>query len=97
MFGGTSRTFPVTSSSCGSFASATAYSLNVTVVPSGPLGYLTTWPTGQVQPFASTLNAPKGLVKANAAIVPSGASRSVDVFVSDTTHVILDVNGYFGP
>jgi hypothetical protein len=97
MFGGSSRTFPVPTSACGSLSTAAAYSLNVTVVPSAPLSFLTTWPTGQVQPFTSTLNAPKGLVKANAAIVPSGTSRNVDVFVSDTTHVILDVNGYFGP
>jgi len=35
-----------------------AYSLNYTSVPSGPLGFLTTFPTGQSQPLVSTLNAP---------------------------------------
>ena len=40
------RSFPVPQSSCGIPATAAAYSLNVTVVPRGPLGYLTIWPTG---------------------------------------------------
>jgi hypothetical protein len=95
MNGNTSRTFPLTGSVCGLPATAQAYSLNMTVQPSGPLGFLTTWPTGQVQPFVSTLNAPKGLVKANAALIPAGTSGSIDVFVLNTTHVIIDANGYF--
>ena len=70
----------------------------MTVVPQGPLGYLTTWPTGGTQPVVSTLNAQKGEVVANAAIVPAGASTgSINVFVTNTTHVIIDTNGYFGP
>ena len=85
------------SSACGLPAGAAAYSLNMTVVPSGPLGFLTTWPTGQAQPLVSTLNAPKGFYVANAAIVPAGTGGSVNAFVTDTTHVIIDVNGYFGP
>jgi len=97
MSGGTTRTFPVLSSACLLPAGAAAYSLNMTIVPSGPLGFLTTWPTGQAQPLVSTLNAPKGFFVANAAIVPAGTGGSVNLFVTDTTHVIIDVNGYFGP
>jgi M6 family metalloprotease-like protein/uncharacterized repeat protein (TIGR01451 family) len=88
------RTFPLPTSSCG-LPSPAAYSLNVTVVPSGRLGYLTIWPTGQLQPYVSTLNAGKGLVVANAALVPAGTNGSVDVFVLSGTHVVIDVNGYF--
>ena len=62
-----SRNFPVLTSSCGSAGNAQAYSLNATVVPSGPLGFLTLWPFGQAQPLVSTLNAPTGGVVANAA------------------------------
>jgi hypothetical protein len=72
-----------------------AYSLNITVVPSVPLGFLTAWPTGKPQPFVSTLNALKGLVVANAALVPAGTNAAIDVFVTDTTHVVIDANGYF--
>ena len=56
-------------------SAAVAYSLNVTVVPAGPLGYLTVWPAGQSQPTVSTLNSLDGRVKANAAIVAGGSRR----------------------
>jgi uncharacterized repeat protein (TIGR03803 family) len=75
-------------------SSAGAYSLNVTVVPRGPLGYLTIWPTGEIMPYVSTMNSYDGRVKASAAIVPAG-SNSVSVYVTDTTDVILDIDGYF--
>ena len=74
---------------------AAAYSLNVTVVPHGRLNYLTVWPTGQPQPLVSTMNSPDGRVKANAAIVPAGSGQAVNVYATDTTDVILDIDGYF--
>jgi uncharacterized repeat protein (TIGR03803 family) len=95
--GGTQRDFPVASGNCDIPATAAAYSLNVTAVPKGRLGYLTVWPTGQPQPLASTLNS-DGRVKANAAIVPAGNNNgSISVYASDTTNVILDIDGYFAP
>jgi hypothetical protein len=96
--GGSSRDFPVQQEGgCNIPATAAAYSLNVTVVPHGPLGYLTIWPTGEGRPVVSTLNSADGRVKANAAIVPAGTSGDVSVFVTDTTNVILDIDGYFEP
>jgi hypothetical protein len=95
--GGTSRSFPVVGF-CGVPANATAYSLNVTVVPrTGELGFLTTWPTGQPQPLASTLNSPVGEVVANAALVPAGTNGDISIYASDDTDVLFDVNGYFAP
>jgi hypothetical protein len=94
--GGTSRSFPIPTGSCGTFSGALAYSLNVTVVPHNPLGYLTIWPTGQTLPNVSTLNS-DGRIKANAAVVPAGTSGAVSVFVTDDTDLILDINGYFVP
>jgi len=41
------------------------------------------------------MNSPDGRVKANAAIVPAGTNGAVSVFVTDTTNVILDIDGYF--
>ncbi|HUI84463.1 MAG TPA: Ig domain-containing protein [Candidatus Binatia bacterium] len=82
---------------CGIPSTAAAYSLNVTVVPQGPLGFLTVWPTGQTQPVVSTMNSLDGRVKANAAIVPAGGSGGVSVFASNTTNVVLDIDGYFVP
>ena len=93
--GGTERDFPLPQGQCGIPASASAYSLNATVVPHQHLGYLTVWPTGETQPNVSTMNSVDGRVKANAAIVPAGLGGSVSVYASDTTDVILDINGYF--
>ena len=80
---------------CNIPATASAYSLNVTVAPHQPLGYLTIWPAGRPQPNVSTMNSPDGRIKANAAIVPAGASAAVSVYATDTTDVILDIDGYF--
>ena len=95
--GGAMRSFNMASSGCGIPANAQAYSLNVTVVPPARLGYLTVWPTGETKPLVSTLNSLDGRIKSNAAVVPAGANNSVSVFASDTTHVVLDINGYFVP
>ncbi|HLJ49796.1 MAG TPA: hypothetical protein VKU01_27470 [Bryobacteraceae bacterium] len=97
LHGNTSRSFPISSSSCGVPGSALAYSFNITVVPRRPLGYLSTWPTGQTQPVVSTLNSSDGSIVANAAIVPAGTSGAVSFYVTDDTDVIIDINGYFGP
>jgi hypothetical protein len=67
----------------------------VTVVPTGYLGYLTTWPTGQNMPGVSTLNSWTGKVVANAALVPAGTNGAISVYVTNPTDVILDTNGYF--
>jgi len=85
-------------SSCGVPTTAQAYSLNMTAIPLGALGYLTTWPTGQSQPLVSTLNSLGGPTVANAAIVPAGGAPSgaISVYVSDATNLIIDINGYFG-
>ncbi len=95
--GRSSRSFVIPQSSCNVPNTAAVYSLNVTVVPvgGGRLGYLTIWPTGEAQPLVSTLNSTDGRIKANAAMVPAGAGGAVNVYVSDATDVILDINGYF--
>ena len=95
--GGATRNVPIPQSACNIPATAQAYSLNITVVPPGPLTYLSIWPTGQAQPGVSTLNSLDGRIVANAAIVPAGTSGAISVFVSNTTDVIIDINGYFAP
>src|SRR5271165_448874 len=97
LHGGISRDFPILFSRCMIPSSAQAYSFNFTAVPHEPLGYLTVWPAGQTQPLVSTLNAPTGTTTANAAIVPSGRGGDIDVFASNDTDLVIDVNGYFAP
>jgi len=91
----TSRDFVIPNSNCNIPTSAAGYSLNVAVVPQKTLGYITLWPTGQSQPLVATLNSVDGRIKSNAAIVPAGTNGAVSVFATDTTDVILDINGYF--
>jgi hypothetical protein len=93
----TTRAFPILSAGCGVPFGATAYSLNITVIPSKPLGYLTIWPFGLPQPVVSTLNALTGTIVANAAIVPAGNSGAINVYSTDGTELLIDINGYFAP
>ena len=95
--GGSYRSFPIPQSDCNIPATAASYSLNVTVVPHGSLSYLTIWPAGEIQPVISTMNSLDGRIKANAAIVPAGTSGAVSVYASDTTDLVLDIDGYFTP
>jgi DNA-binding beta-propeller fold protein YncE len=96
--GGAFQNFAISGAGdCGILASAAAYSMNVSAVPTGPLGYLTVWPAGQARPLASTLNSLDGRIKANAAIIPAGTTGKISVYASNTTNVIVDVNGYFAP
>jgi hypothetical protein len=96
LVGATTRNFPVQQSSCD-IPSTQAYSVRMTVIPPGPLGFLTTWPAGLPEPVAATLNAPNGGVIGNEAIVPAGtgAGGPISVYVSANTNLVIDINGYF--
>jgi hypothetical protein len=98
MGGGTQRSFPVPSSTCGVPTTAGAYSLNFTAIPHAPqLGIFTTWPTGMPQPNVSTMNSYNGSVVSNAAIVPAGANGAISIAVTDAVDVLFDIDGYFAP
>lgn len=92
-----SRDFAIPAGSCNIPATAQAFSLNVTVVPSGSLSYVTVWPSGQTQPTASTLNSLDGRIKANAAIIPAGTNGAISVYATNNTQLVLDIDGYFVP
>ncbi|MCC6363596.1 MAG: hypothetical protein IT165_08720 [Bryobacterales bacterium] len=93
--GGQKRDVPIPLGNCGIPGGARAYSLNITVVPHGPLQYLTAWPAGGTQPNVSTLNSFEGKIVANAAIVPTGSGGAISIFATNTTDVIVDINGYY--
>ena len=95
--GAAGRSFPILSSACNIPSNAQAYSLNLTAVPHGPLGFISVWPAGQPQPLVSTLNAPTGVVTANASLVPAGEGGAISVFAANDTDLVIDVNGYFAP
>jgi hypothetical protein len=92
------RSFPILASSCGLPATAQAYSLNFAAVPTGStLGFMTAWPAGLSKPLVASLNDPTGTVLANAVVVPAGTGGAVDVYTTDTTDLVIDINGYFAP
>lgn len=84
-------------SNCAVPTEAKAVALNTTAVPQGYLGYVTVWPNGQTQPLASTLNSWNGQVAANFGILPLGAQGAVSAFISNESHLVVDVSGYFAP
>ncbi len=89
------RTIAAPGGGCG-VPIAQAYSVTVTVVPprGAMMRWLTLYPTGTVRPNVATLNDKSGLIINNAAIVPTGTG-SFDVYVTDMTDVIIDINGYY--
>ena len=92
------RTWGVTGI-CGIPLGADAISVNFSVVsPAGtPLGaFLLAWPTGQAAPPTAIMTyGPGATIISNAAIVPLSDLGQLNVNVSHSTHVIMDVNGYF--
>jgi hypothetical protein len=95
----TTRTISIPSATgCSGIPSnARGYSINVTALPNGnPMPFLTAYPTGQVRPNASILNAFQGQIVSNAAIVPAGANGLIDIYAFRRTDVVVEVGGYFG-
>lgn len=89
------RGFDMAGGGCG-VPAANAYAVNVTVVPTEILGYLTLWSAGGAMPFVSALNSWDGTIVSNAAMVPA-SSDSINVYATHSTHVILDVVGCVAP
>ena len=93
---GVPRDFPV-AGHCGVPVGATAVSFNFTVVRTGGLGYLATYPQGESWPGTSTLNYVAGQIVANNAAIGLGATGELTVFVSGSqADLIIDINGYYG-
>jgi hypothetical protein len=83
---------------CSVPTTATAVSLNVTVVAPSAGGHLRLSASGTPRPGSSSINYAPGQTRANNAVVPLGADGSLIVYVNQpggTVHVVLDVNGYF--
>jgi hypothetical protein len=79
-------------------AGSSAVTFNVTV--SGPTGpnFLSVTPGGSTSYSTSTINFPGGFDCANGSSVRLGGDRQVTIFCGDqsgSTHVILDITGYY--
>jgi hypothetical protein len=72
--------------------------MNITVTQPTAPGYITLHPAGTSLPLASTLNYRTEQTRANNAIVGLGTEGGLAVFcgqATGTTHLIIDVTGYF--
>ncbi|MFN3235535.1 MAG: PPC domain-containing protein [Pseudomonadales bacterium] len=76
-------------------SSATAVSLNVTVVNPEGAGFITVYPCGAERPLASNLNYIAGLVIPNGVIASLGQNGSVCFYSQTRTDIIVDIGGYF--
>jgi len=98
---GTPRGFSIRGS-CGIPLTAQAAAFNVTMVAPTQNGYLKLWPYGTTAPGTSNVNGPANtLAIANGALVSLAPDPSLQVSIvygtvqAGTTHVVLDVTGYF--
>lgn len=92
---GQARVIPIPVHPCG-IPSSAAYSLNFTVVPPGGIGYFAAWADDKAWPGTSVLNVTTaGEVKSNAAIIAAGGAGGIQVLSTNTTELIVDVNGYY--
>lgn len=77
-------------------AGVSAVALNVTVDQPTSTGFVTTWPSGEGRPNASTHNFVPNLTVANLVLAKVGANGNVSLFNSaGSTHLVADVIGYF--
>ncbi len=77
-------------------ADASAVVLNVTVTGGTGLGFVTVFPCGASQPNASNLNFSAGQTVPNLVIAKVGSGGKVCLYTTTPTHLIADLNGYFG-
>ncbi|MFN8024115.1 MAG: CAP domain-containing protein [Acidimicrobiales bacterium] len=77
-------------------AGASAISANFTVVGQSGGGYLTVWNCAATRPVVSTVNFSGGEVAPNAATIPLDGSGNLCVFSTTATHLVIDVNGFYG-
>ena len=75
---------------------APAVVLNVTATEASAPGFVTVWPGGAARPNASNINLEAaGQTRPNQVIVPLGRNGTVQLFVQNGAHLVVDVAGYF--
>jgi subtilisin family serine protease len=93
--GGTSLKVPVLGRGGVAASGVGAVALNVTVVGPQGSGYVTVFPTLEPRPLASNLNYSAGQTIPNMVIAKLGSDGSVSIYSTTTTHIVVDVAGYF--
>jgi TAT (twin-arginine translocation) pathway signal sequence len=94
LFSGATRTIQVTGVA-GVPIGASAAVLNVAAVSPSAAGHLRVFPAGAPLPNASVLNFAAGRNTPNQVIVKIGTGGQVSIYAGNTTHVLVDIAGYF--
>ncbi|MGB3734413.1 MAG: Ig domain-containing protein, partial [Ilumatobacter sp.] len=76
---------------------ATAVVLNVTAVAPVGGGYLTVYSCDTDRPLASVVNYDSGRNVPNLVVISTGNADEICVYTFERTHLVIDLNGYFGP
>ncbi|MGD9998643.1 MAG: PKD domain-containing protein, partial [Ilumatobacteraceae bacterium] len=91
---GTVQTLQVTTRA-GVPAGAASVVLNVTVDQPETAGFVTAFPCDATLPTASNVNFVAGQTVPNAVVSKLSAAGTVCLFTSATTHLVVDISGYF--
>ncbi len=94
--GGTETSQPA-QNFCTIAATAKAIVGNATVVQAGSGGFLTFWPSDATRPLVATSNYLAGDILNRHFTVGLGANGQFKIFAASTTHLVVDVSGYFAP
>jgi hypothetical protein len=86
-----------TRGSSGAPSTNTAASITIHALDAKATGYVTAWPCDAAQPVASSANVNAGESSTTAADVAVSAGGEVCLFVSASMHLIVDLDGWFGP
>jgi hypothetical protein len=94
---GLNYVFTITGGACGVPANAEAVASNVAVTQSSSQGNVNVFPAGTLPPVTSIVNYAAGQTRGNNAVLEISGSGQVGARCgpSGTTHVIIDVSGYF--
>ena len=72
-----------------------AVAINITAVLPSAAGFMTVWPCDVGRPDASNLNFVANGVVANSVIAPVGATGKVCFYTNQTSHLLVDIAGWF--
>lgn len=76
---------------------ATAVVLNVTAVAPQARGFATVWPTGAPRPVSSSVNFAAGQNTGNLVTVAAGSGGKISFYANVSTHLAVDVIGWYEP
>ena len=77
-------------------ADAVAVAVNLTGVMPDESGWIRAFPCDAPEPASSSLNPRIGRARANSAIVPTAADGTICLTSNVTSHIIVDITGWFG-